>query len=510
MAPTDPNQTIQTNLDSFLSRNDTDTSWQVAGGKKKRKVTESPESPPNDAAIACTKGNVNNSCQTNPVLITNRFQALSNKASSASTNDDVISTDVNGQPTNEANANAKKARPPPIYIHNVVEMSGLIKTVKKIIGTDKYRTTVLSNNVVRVNAIETDDYRLLVRELRAIKVEFHTYQLKTERALKVVIHQVHPSIQPNEIKEALEAIGYNCRNVTNVRHWQTKEPLPLFFVNLESDEKSKEIYQLRSLLHMQIKVESPRPQKTIVQCHRCQQYGHTRAYCTLPEVCVKCGEGHPWDKCPRPRDEKPKCGLCKGAHTTMAKLPSALSRSPPSPPTWMPSSCGPPGSTCGGASGSGSGNVFERKIGAEQNGFAVSPLSLYKIEPREAESQPVADAEPSNEHPPGWTPSSCGFAGATCGGSGGSGSGTLLERQLDAEKEKSSSLPSSLAHKRDAEPRPAADGRPLAQHSPSWAPASCTTPGITCGVSKGARKGSDSGGTADADAGSGPPASYND
>lgn len=197
-------------------------------------------------------------------------------------------------------------------------------------------------------------------------------------------------------------------------------------------------------------------------------------------------------------------------HTTTAKLPSALSRSPPSPPTWMPSSCGPPGSTCGGVSGSGSGNVAERKIGAEQKGFAVSPLSLYKIEPREAESQPVADAGPSNEHPPGWTPSSCGFAGATCGGSGGSGSGTLLERQHDAEKEKSSSLPSSLAHKRDAEPRPAADRRPLAQHSPSWAPASCTTPGITCGVSKGARKGSDSGGTADADAGSGPPASHND
>jgi hypothetical protein len=111
MAPTDPNQTIQTNLNSFLSRNDTDTSWQVAGGKKKRKVTESLESPPNDAAIACTKGNVNNSRQTNPVLITNRFQALSDKASSASTNDDVILTDVNGQPTNEVNANAKKAYP---------------------------------------------------------------------------------------------------------------------------------------------------------------------------------------------------------------------------------------------------------------------------------------------------------------------------------------------------------------------------------------------------------------
>ena len=70
---------------------------------------------------------------------------------------------------------------------------------------------------------------------------------------------------------------------------------------------------------MQIKVESPRPEKTITQCHRCQQYGHTKAYCTLPEVCVKCGEGHTWDKCPKPREEKPTCGLCGGGHTANYK-----------------------------------------------------------------------------------------------------------------------------------------------------------------------------------------------
>ena len=138
--------------------------------------------------------------------------------------------------------------------------------------------------------------------------------MKSERALKVVIRHLHSSTTTEEIKEALEELGFACRNVVNIRHWQTKSPLPLFFVDIEPDEHANEIYKVSTLLQSRIKIESPRPKRTIAQCHRCQQLGHTKTYCTLPPVCVKCGEEHTWNSCPKPSDAKPTCGLCQGDH----------------------------------------------------------------------------------------------------------------------------------------------------------------------------------------------------
>lgn len=310
VTPSTPRTTItQTAITDYTSRV-IDTSWQVVGHSKKRKTAESPENLPANI----TK---------KPVVISNRFSLLSGTnedSEHSNANDNANDLVLNTGSSQQTNGNEnKKPRPPPIFIHNVALISGLLKTVETIIGKNDFRTTVLPNNTVRVNVPAEDDYRLLVRELRKVKIEFYTFQLKTERALKVVIRQIHSSVKPDEIKSALEEIGYNCGNVTNIRHWRTKEPLPLFFIELEPDDKSKEIYQLRSLLHMQIKVEAPRPHKIITQCHRCQQFNHTKAYCTLPEVCVKCGENHAWDKCPKLREEKPKCGLCGGEHTANYK-----------------------------------------------------------------------------------------------------------------------------------------------------------------------------------------------
>ncbi len=77
----------------------------------------------------------------------------------------------------------------------------------------------------------------------------------------------------------------------------------------------QKIYELKSLLQHRITVESPRPRKVIVQCMRCQQYGHARTYCTQPPVCVKCGQEHDNRDCPKTQEDPPKCGLCGGNHT---------------------------------------------------------------------------------------------------------------------------------------------------------------------------------------------------
>jgi hypothetical protein len=102
------------------------------------------------------------------------------------------------------------------------------------------------------------------------------YEIKQNRAYRVVIRDVHHSSSTNEIKNELNEKGHLVRNIINVKHRATKEPLPLFFVDLEAQNNYKGIYQLQFLQHCKIKVQPLRHKRLVVQFARCQTYGHIK------------------------------------------------------------------------------------------------------------------------------------------------------------------------------------------------------------------------------------------
>jgi hypothetical protein len=48
------------------------------------------------------------------------------------------------------------------------------------------------------------------------------------------------------------------RNILNVKHRVTKEPISLFFIDLEPKENNKDIYDMEFLCNIKITVEAPR------------------------------------------------------------------------------------------------------------------------------------------------------------------------------------------------------------------------------------------------------------
>ncbi|PNF23331.1 hypothetical protein B7P43_G15827 [Cryptotermes secundus] len=94
----------------------------------------------------------------------------------------------------------------------------------------------------------------------------------------------------------------------------TKEPLNVFFVDLEPATDNKEIYKLARLQNQTIVIEPPRKAKGIPQCMRCQQYGYTRSYCNKPYICVKCGGSHSTQSCKKSKNMPAKCVVCGGTH----------------------------------------------------------------------------------------------------------------------------------------------------------------------------------------------------
>jgi hypothetical protein len=210
-------------------------------------------------------------------------------------------------PTNEP-------KPPPIYVHDVTNYKAMADNLAVAVSKENYHTKTLTNNTVVIYPHKPEIYRRLISHLREHQIVYHTYQLKQDRAYRVVIRDIHPSVPPQEIADEINSKGHQVRNIVNIRHRLTKEPLPLFFVDLEPKENNKEIYDLHYLYNTKIRVEPPRTRKDIIQCTRCQEYGHSKSYCNRPYYCVKCGQQHDTKTCTKPHDTPATCALCQGSH----------------------------------------------------------------------------------------------------------------------------------------------------------------------------------------------------
>ena len=70
-------------------------------------------------------------------------------------------------------------------------------------------------------------------------VYYHTYQLKEEGAYRIVIKYLRHSTDVNEIRQELFDLGHDFRNIVNAHHRITKEPLNLFFPDLEPAANKK-------------------------------------------------------------------------------------------------------------------------------------------------------------------------------------------------------------------------------------------------------------------------------
>lgn len=60
-----------------------------------------------------------------------------------------------------------QAKPPPIFLQNVPDYAGMLKTLSKFIEIKKILTKSIANNAVKINVESSDDYHKLASSLRS-------------------------------------------------------------------------------------------------------------------------------------------------------------------------------------------------------------------------------------------------------------------------------------------------------------------------------------------------------
>lgn len=291
---------VQTTLDSFKLSATNSTSWQndeVPKSKNKRN-----RESPNTSDIRQGK---------RPATVHSFTVPTSNMFSPLLSNDAAL----NNPPEDDQNDLAKEIipKPQPIFVtgvRSIQELKTSLETVSKFYTL----TTMKSGHTVKIMPTDVANYRVIREHLLAKDIKHYTYQLKHEKAYRVILRGMHSSENTNDIKQDIELHGHQVRNIANARHRTTKEPLPLFYIDLEPSPNNRTIFDIKHLNHTIVKFEPPYKKREILQCKRCQRFGHTKNLCNRPFRCVKCGLDHPTSECTKNIDSPAVCINCNGSH----------------------------------------------------------------------------------------------------------------------------------------------------------------------------------------------------
>ena len=103
-----------------------------------------------------------------------------------------------------------------------------------------------------------ETYRNLTKYFNKNNLYYRTYRLREERAYRIIIKYLHHSTDINEIRQELFDLRHDVRNIVNAHQRLTKEPLNLFFVDLEPAANNKDVYNITALQNKIILIEHPR------------------------------------------------------------------------------------------------------------------------------------------------------------------------------------------------------------------------------------------------------------
>lgn len=92
---------------------------------------------------------------------------------------------------------------------------------------------------------------------------------------------------------------------------------------VDIEEEYKSIYDLKNVCGLIVDITPLRRRNSIVQCHRCQLYGHMQKNCNANFRCMKCEDDHSTHLCNKPATASPRCSNYEGEHlSTFLRCPN--------------------------------------------------------------------------------------------------------------------------------------------------------------------------------------------
>ncbi|CAH1110659.1 unnamed protein product [Psylliodes chrysocephalus] len=215
------------------------------------------------------------------------------------------------QTTKEAPKTNKKSVIPPIVVDGRTDNHSSLTNDLKAIVKGKY--SVKYTNTTTVLFTETmEDYESLLGSIKQAQIPHHTYTSKLEKTHAFVLRGLVNVTEIEEIEEDLIA-SYEIK--PREIYKMTTKYRPLFLVVTDPaitlDYLNKNV---RVVENTRIIWELRKSTRSIIQCHRCQAWGHATSNCGRPPKCLKCAGDHLTRTCIKTRETPATCVNCMGDH----------------------------------------------------------------------------------------------------------------------------------------------------------------------------------------------------
>jgi hypothetical protein len=103
----------------------------------------------------------------------------------------------------------------------------------------------LEDNQVKVQPNISESYISITKALVEKRTEFHIYKLKEQRNYRVVLKICSTPLTLKKSKLKLRNQD-TVTNIWNIKHYRTKQPLSMFFVDLKPAPNSKGIFNVNT------------------------------------------------------------------------------------------------------------------------------------------------------------------------------------------------------------------------------------------------------------------------
>lgn len=205
---------------------------------------------------------------------------------------------------------------PRIVIPSVENANNIILKAISAVGNEAFTTSATANKGISFQCNTTKTQGALLKLFADLKLNAHTQSSDTR--YRITIKGLHPSTPQGWISYQLSELGHTTCHIANIIGNITGQPTNAFKVDLVPEKNNKEVLKITKLGTYKVTIEEPNRTQYIIQCRKCQEYGHGYDTCKSQSyVCFKCAEPHPSNECTKPRNVNGKCANCKGAHVAI-------------------------------------------------------------------------------------------------------------------------------------------------------------------------------------------------
>lgn len=224
------------------------------------------------------------------------------------------------EPQQEQRAAKRKAKMPPINITDM-DCNELVSLCKLSIGED-FSIKRLTGNRFAIQTNSVEEFEKMKNVLKRATAEFYTYTPKAVKNITVLLKGVDPETEPEVLLQTLRELKCNDLEFIAVKPFNTararreNRKLPFYLVQLGPSSKIGGLRKITILNHQIVTWDKLKKGRDILQCLRCQRFGHSAANCEMQYRCVKCGQDHSAEQCTLGKervDDKSllKCAVCK-------------------------------------------------------------------------------------------------------------------------------------------------------------------------------------------------------